>query len=133
MKDIVAAFLGVMFGVSQANKVIAEISRRLAVQVSKRLPQQALTKYAWYGVLKQLLKWMGIKLTKDTFAKAISKAIPIVGGFFSGGITYFSMKKMSKRLQYQLRIGDLANINTIKQYMDIDPDDIIDINFDAGV
>ena len=37
LKDMLALFLGVMFGVVQANKIMAEISRRLAAEVAKRV------------------------------------------------------------------------------------------------
>lgn len=43
-----------------------------------------------------------MKVTKDTFAKGVSKAIPILGGIVSGGITYASMSKMGSKLQYAL-------------------------------
>ena len=32
-------------------------------------------------------------MTKDTFAKGASKAIPILGGVISGGLTYMSMNQ----------------------------------------
>lgn len=41
-------------------------------------------------------------MTKDTFAKGASKAIPILGGVISGGLTYMSMKPMGNRLREAL-------------------------------
>ena len=37
-------------------------------------------------------------MTKDIFAKGVSKAIPVVGGIVSGGITLASMRPMGIRL-----------------------------------
>ena len=37
-------------------------------------------------------------MTKDIFAKGLAKAIPIVGGVLSGGITLVSMRPMGLRL-----------------------------------
>ena len=123
LKDMITLFLGVMFGVAQANKVMAEVSRRLAVEVTKRVPNKALTKYAWYNILKKLAKWLGIKLTKDSFAKGLAKAIPIIGGLLSGGMTYVSMNNMAKRLIKQLESGELFTaVNTTEN---INPDEII--------
>lgn len=48
------------------------------------------------------LKTFGYKLTKDQFAKGISKAIPFVGGAVSGGLNYTSMKPMARRLNTEL-------------------------------
>lgn len=58
----------------------------------------ALTKTWYYPLVKKIAGMIGVKLTKDTFAKGLSKAIPVMGGIISGGITYVSMDKMSKRL-----------------------------------
>ena len=41
-------------------------------------------------------------MTKDIFAKGVSKAIPIIGGVISGGITFASMKPMGNRLKETL-------------------------------
>ena len=37
-------------------------------------------------------------MTKDIFAKGVSKAIPVLGGAVSGGITFASMRPMGHRL-----------------------------------
>lgn len=103
-------------GIGQANKLTMDISRRLAEQVAKRLPNIALTKFPWYNLLVQICKWLGIKLTKEKFAGAIAKAIPILGGFVSGIMTYTSMKGMANRLHRNLSEGKLANMNIADNY-----------------
>lgn len=91
-------FLGVMFGVGGASSLTRLTAGNLSKQALKKLPQMALTKTWYFPLVKKIAGIVGMKLTKDTFAKGVSKAIPIMGGVISGGITYASMDRMSKRL-----------------------------------
>ena len=70
---------------------------------------------------------MSVKMTKDTFAKGASKAIPILGGVISGGLTYMSMKPMGNRLKDALA----SSIN--KNYTEEDlKKDIKDLERETG-
>ena len=91
-------YCGVMLGVSGAAQTVRIMSGALAKQVAKKLPQKALTKTFYYPVVKSILKFFGVSVTKSTFAKGVSKVIPIVGGVVSGGITWVSMTPMGNRL-----------------------------------
>lgn len=91
-------YCGVMFGVAGASASLRLLSGQVAKQALKKLPQQALTKTFWYPIVKQICKVIGIKMTKDVAAKGVSKAIPILGGIVSGGLTFASMRPMGKRL-----------------------------------
>lgn len=86
--DFLTVFAGVMSGVSAANQGLKKLSQAFAEQVAHRLPHYALTKSIIYRVSKQVTKWLGITLTKDTFVKVISKMIPFVGALTSGALTY---------------------------------------------
>ena len=101
-RSILTIFVGVMLGAQAANKAVGEIAKRFAGQVARRLPQKALTKGFIYPIVKQIAKWIGVKMTKDIFAKSVSKAVPIIGGGVSGVITYATFKPMAKRLQKEL-------------------------------
>lgn len=101
--DLLTLFVGVMMGAAVANNAIKNISKAFAVQVAKRLPQKALTKTIYYPIIKQVAKWIGINLTKSTFAKGVGKAIPFVGGVISGGLTFATFRPSAKRLQKKLR------------------------------
>lgn len=101
--NLLTIFVGVMGGVAVANEAIQEIARQLQKEVVRRLPQQALTKGVFYPMVKQIAKWIGIKLTKESFAKGVGKLIPIVGALISGGLTYATFKPQSKRLMRTLR------------------------------
>ena len=68
-QDMLTLFVGVMMGAAAANNVIKNLSKAFAEQVVKRLPRQALTKTVYYPIIKQVAKWIGINLTKSSFAK----------------------------------------------------------------
>lgn len=102
-QDMLTLFVGVMLGAAAANNAIKNISKAFAMQVVKRLPQKALTKTIYYPIIKQVAKWIGIKLTKDTFAKGLGKTIPILGGVISGGLTAATFRPSAKRLQKKLK------------------------------
>ena len=101
--DMLTIFVGVMMGVAQANMAIRMLSEKFAKEVIKRLPRMALTKTAIYPLIKQIAKWIGISLTKSSFAKALGKVIPIVGGAISGGLTLATFRPQAKRLQKKLQ------------------------------
>ena len=102
-QDMLTLFVGVMMGAAAANNAIKNVSKAFAVQVVKRLPQKALTKTVYYPIIKQVAKWIGIKLTKDTFAKGVGKTIPILGGIISGGLAAATFRPSAKRLQKKLK------------------------------
>lgn len=101
--DLLTVFVGVMSGVSAANQGLKKLSQAFAEQVAHRLPQYALTKSIIYRVSKQVAKWLGIRLTKDTFAKGVSKVIPVIGAVTSGALTYVTFNQETKRLQKALK------------------------------
>ena len=102
-QKIILLFIGVMYGVSGANKVIAEISKSLAGKVGKDILRAALTKTAWYPLLKQCCKQVGIKVTKDALSKIPTKVVPGIGGVVSAGFSYYCFGKGAKRLHETLR------------------------------
>lgn len=110
--------LGVMNGVAGANNAIKAMAKALATGVEKKLLNMALTKGAVYPLVKSILKWFGIKLTKSLFAGAVKKAIPIVGGVVGGGITFLSFKPCCCRLKDVLSDTMLSNpehVSTVEE------------------
>ena len=90
----------------------------------------------YYPIIKRLAAIIGVKMTKGTFAKGISKVIPVIGGVVSGGITYSTMTKMGNRLRTTM----FESLNDTKQEfeenfrnMKRDMSDIIDIEFEEVV
>ncbi|MEH7495809.1 hypothetical protein, partial [Neobacillus niacini] len=95
-------FLGVMFGVGGTASALKVLSSKIAQQVLKKLPQKVLMKTIYYPIIKKVAATIGVKVTKKTFAQSVSKAIPLLGGVISGGLTYASMKPMGTRLRTTL-------------------------------
>ncbi len=91
-------YCGVMLGTSGAAQTIRVLSSNLAKQALKKLPQKALTKTFYYPIIKSIAKALGAKMTKNVFAKGVSKVIPVVGGFVSGGVTFAIFPSMGMRL-----------------------------------
>lgn len=96
--------LGVMMGVGQAGRGLASFASSVAAPaVKKTIERQALTKTAWYLPLRKTLRVVGVKVTKETFAKSASKAVPLLGGVLSGALTYSTLRVQSLRLMEHVR------------------------------
>ena len=102
VKNQLFLYCGVMFGVSGAVSGVRVLTTQIAKTTLRQLPQKALTKTFWYPIIKQMGKAIGIKVTKSTVAKGVSKVIPVIGGVISGGLNFASMMPMANRLQKAL-------------------------------
>ncbi|MCR4644222.1 MAG: hypothetical protein K5695_02300 [Oscillospiraceae bacterium] len=97
-KNIFILFLGAMSGVQVAEKAIGEICKSAAAKASKTLAAKALTKTVLYPIVKKVCTTLGIKMTKDIFAKGAAKVIPGIGAVISGGLTLATFLPMSRKL-----------------------------------
>ena len=96
-------FIGVMSGVGAANKVVAKLFGETAMKaVAKKVAAAALTKTWYYPIVKKVAAMLGQKMVKATFARGVSKFLPILGGIVSGGLTLATFKPMADRLREQL-------------------------------
>ena len=116
--NLITIFMGVMMGAPVADKGISELSKAVAGSAVTRLPRVAITKAAIYPIAAQVTKMIGMRLSKDSFAKGVGKFIPIAGGLFSGGLTLFTFRRGANRLRRQLaaqrHLFDDGNIDTIE-------------------
>lgn len=92
------SYLGTMMGVSGASGLIVRTSASAGANIGKRVAAQALTKTAWYPLVKKVASILGYKITKKSVEAAITKSVPVVGGAVSGGLTYLSFKPMGAKL-----------------------------------
>ncbi|QLJ04321.1 hypothetical protein HZZ00_27210 [Streptomyces sp. NEAU-sy36] len=106
---VLTLFFGVMFGTQSANAAVGKVAGMMSEQVAKKLPQKALTKGVVYPIVKKVAAYIGVKMTKESFAKAVSKAIPLVGAAVSGGFTLATYLPMAKRLKKHLAGLPLAD------------------------
>jgi hypothetical protein len=125
-KQLLILFIGIMFGVESAGKVVNQIATVAARAVAKRLPQQALTKGVVYPVVKKVAIYLGYQMTKETFGKGVSKAVPLLGAIISGGITYGTFRPMSARLRDHLASLPIADPEFYKAEMRSDADAVED-------
>ncbi|WP_419959481.1 bacteriochlorophyll 4-vinyl reductase [Psychrobacillus sp. BM2] len=126
-------FLGVMFGVGGSVAAMKVLSSKLSQQALKKIPNKALSKTLYYPIIKKIAAFIGVKLTKDTFAKGVSKVIPVVGGIVSGGLTFASMSKMGNRLTTSLQQTiNFHEKDYKKNYEELKREhpDIIDVDFE---
>lgn len=107
-KGVLTLFIGVMFGAQSASTAVGKLSTVISEQVVKQLPQKALTKGVIYPIVKKVAKYLGVEMTKQTFAKGVSKAVPVIGGLVSGGVTLGTYLPMAKRLKRHLASLELT-------------------------
>ncbi|KOU26619.1 MULTISPECIES: hypothetical protein [unclassified Streptomyces] len=107
-KGVLTLFIGVMFGTQSANAAVGKVAGLMSKQVAKKLPQKALTQGVIYPIVKKVAGYLGVQMTKQTFAKTVSKAIPVVGAVVSGGLTLATYLPMAKRLKKHLSGLDLT-------------------------
>ena len=96
-------FIGTMSGVNMAAMGIQQLSNMLASGVLKNLSRKALTKTTVYPLVKQIAKWLGVRMTKQIFARGVAKAVPILGSLTSGGLTFVIFSREASRLRESLR------------------------------
>ena len=130
VKRELTLFLGVMFGVGRSASVLRVISDNMSKQVIKKTSRKALTKTAYYRTIKNIGAMIGVKVTKKSFAKGISKTVPIIGGIVSGGITYASMRTMGNRFREVLSesIENYTDKDLEKDLRDIE-NEIVDVDY----
>lgn len=126
--SLLTLFVGVMFGVNGAAQAINKIAAAAAQRAEKVIAQKALMKGTIYPIVKKTAQILGIRMTKEIFAKGVSKIIPVVGGFASGTLTLFTYKPMAKKLRKYLAELPCADASYYKS----GPDDgeLIDVEFD---
>lgn len=107
-KGVLTLFVGVMFGTQSANAAVGKVAGEISKQVAKKLPQKALTKGVVYPIVKKVASYLGVQMTRQTFAQTVSKAIPLVGAVVAGGLTLATYLPMAKRLKNHLSSLELT-------------------------
>ena len=90
-KATLTIFLGCMMGVEAAGKVISELGEAVAKNMLQKTVQQ------------KILEELGLVVSRDLTKRALSKAVPILGGMVSGGISWFIFQKNAERLHEALK------------------------------
>ena len=101
--NLLTIFVGVMTGVGIAVKTLQELGEILQKQIIKKLPEYALTNGVLYPAVRRIAQFIGLKITKGSISKTLTKAVPIVSGMISGALTYKTFKPQAKRLCASLK------------------------------
>ena len=109
--NLLTLFVGVMFGVAGAANAIAKVADAAASRAAKVIARKALMKGWIYPIVKKVAGILGIRMTKDIFAKGVSKMIPVLGGFTSAGLTYSTFKPMAIKLRDHLSTLKFADVD----------------------
>lgn len=91
-------YLGVMLGAAGSTALIRNVSVNVAKSTARTVAKTAVTKTAWYPVLKKVGALVGVKITKKSVEKSVTKVVPILGAVVSGALTYVSYKPMGIKL-----------------------------------
>ena len=95
--NIMTLFVGAMMGnklaVEALTKVVGQVSKNAGVKLSE-------TQMAQYAI--KIAQWIGVNMTKESFAKGVGKVVPLVGAPISATITYYTFRPMARRLKNHL-------------------------------
>ena len=104
--------MGIMMQVGGVASAVTNFASSTARKgIERAIQRQALTKTIWYNPMKKVLRYLGVNLTKQTFAKTASKVVPVIGGAISGGMTYAAYKPGAERLRRYLRSLPISGID----------------------
>ena len=110
-------YCGVMFGAGGAAATLRVITSQLGKQALKKIPQMALTKTFYYPLVKSIVRFFGGRMIKNIFGNIVAKAVPILGGIVSGGITFATLRPQGFRLA---NILDEAKFSYSNEEMEAD-------------
>ena len=121
-QNVLMLYLGGMFGVKAASSALAKLAAANAAKIGARVAAKPLSKYAIYNISKRVLAWIGVKLTKKAVGQTITKAVPVVSGVLSGGLSIATYLPMAKKLQKEL-----------SKYAAMSPEDLEKASIEADV
>lgn len=102
-EDKLIVYLGAMLGVNTAASATRLLSNTMTKVLLEQTGQQAIHQGIIHQVAKKVLKTLGVKSSKKGLSSGMAKLIPLAGGVFSGGLTYFGVKPMGFKLNQVLK------------------------------
>lgn len=111
-KGVLTLFTGVMFGAHGAAQGVTKLSALIATRVVTELPKRVLGRSTLYPLIRRIATQLGVRMSKEVFAKGVSKIVPVIGGVVSGGLTLATFWPMASRLRRHLAGLDLARAET---------------------
>ena len=128
--NLLTLFAGIMFGVNGATSAITKLVDSAT--------QNVVSKGALYPIVQRIAATLGIRLSKDVFAKGAAKVLPLVGGVASGSLTYLTYKPMAEKLRSHLTTLKFADPgfyseNHITDIIEVDDFVAFDLISDAEI
>lgn len=90
--------IGTMFGIETAKNALVRVIYVAGETVGKHVAAKALTKTAWFPIIKKVAWEIGQKVTKQTVKNAITKSFSVLGAVVSSGITFISFRPLGHNL-----------------------------------
>lgn len=113
--NLIIIGIGTMAGVEAAGKFMNKMAVMLANNVPKILLKGVLAEKAAFQVAKQVLKYFGIRLTRDLATKGLGNSIKFLGGAIVGGITLVTFSTSCNNFQKQISNTPLSDPNYIDE------------------
>jgi hypothetical protein len=101
--SMLTVFIGIMTGTITANRELASLSKELEGALVKKLSCVVLAKVGMLILAKHAAGILGARLFWQGYTGLAAKAVPLVGGFVSGGITLMTFLPMANTLKNELR------------------------------
>jgi hypothetical protein len=93
----------IMIGKQQFTRMLKSATGVVTKQVIQRFTIKALTQFSILNIVRQVAKWFGIVLTKETLLEGIDVAIIIICAIISGLISLWLFKPMANNLMKYLK------------------------------
>ena len=94
----VIAYLGAMFGAAGAAALVSQTSKLAGANLGKKVASQALTKTAWYPLVKKVGALVGQADHQEDRREDDHQGCPRRRWCLSGGLTYVTFRPMGHRL-----------------------------------
>lgn len=112
-KTYLILFLAVMLGINTVGPIVDKAAKIAIAKAQKKIAEKIVIKES--QVLTSATTKVTTAFAKKAFADEVSKSIPLIGAFASGGLTLISFLPMAHRLKAHLRTLPLADVDTYKK------------------
>jgi hypothetical protein len=99
----------IMIGKQQFTRMLKSATGVVTKQIIQRFTIKALTQFSILNIVRQVAKWFGIVLTKETLLEGIDVAIIIICAIISGLISLWLFKPMANNLMKYLKEENREN------------------------
>lgn len=128
-RTAVVLYLGAMFGVGMAGKVLANLtktaSKKMVWIVSRKTLEQFIKNKMFRKIILAIMRIIGLKTSAKIALTVPSKAVPVIGSVVSGLFTAAFFVPASNRLKRFFETGELERLDSEK--LDSEEDGEMDI------